>query len=141
MASFRPAREAPSRLNPAPADIIGVIDGIRLASVDDPDSAESKEIGTRFAEKGERYLAWIKKQSGGQWALVNAESGGAPYMHRINDPMSEGEPNVSLDDNGRVKAIKHVKPANLISALSLADISSSELLMRYNRGYWRVHAV
>lgn len=139
MRTFRKEREAPGQLNHVAADSVGTLDGIRLVSVDDPDSSVARELGTRFAEQGERHLAWVK-QSGSRWTLVNAESAGAPFLQRINDPLTDRRPNVAFTERGVVKVIETVPPADLQGACSLADLRRSELLMRYERGYWQVHS-
>ena len=108
--------------------------------MDDPQAAESKLLGTQYAKEGERHLAWVK-QPGGRWAIVNAEGAGAPFLQRINDPLGDRDANVKFTEQGVVKVIKAIPAADLRAARSLADLRRSELLMRYDRGYWRVHTV
>ena len=134
---LRPRRQ--TRLGWSAASRIGQYGGIILGTFNDINSRQAKAQMAAWARSGKAHLLQMK--IGRQWAVVDGEHAGPPFLHRAND--ARGIPgfknNISFSAQGVATATRAVPAADLNAARALQDIGASELLVGYGEGFWRMH--
>ena len=117
-------------------DYLGLYDGQVIGTFASRDAALASPACARLVRRGHDKLITRRRSHGGGVELVDGESGGPPFLHRMNDPRGTGmRANVELTPGGWVKVTQRRVPAFDLQQGVDANIGA-ELRLAYGDEYW-----
>ena len=117
-------------------DFVGLYDGQVVGTFASRDAALASPACTRLVRRGHDKLITRRRSHGAGVELVDGETGGPPFLHRMNDPRGTGmRANVELTPGGWVKVIQRRVPAFDLQ-LGVDAYIGAELRLSYGEGYW-----
>ena len=118
-------------------DFVGLYDGRVVGRFASRRSALESPACTRLVRSGHDKLITRRRSQGAGVELVDGESGGPPFLHRMNDPRGSGmRSNVELTPGGWVKVIQRRVPVFDLQSGVDANIGAELRLAYGEEEYW-----
>lgn len=118
-------------------DFVGAYDGQVVGTFASRDAALASPACVRLVRRGHDKLITRGRRHGAGVELVDGDTGGAPYLHRINDPRGTRlGPNVQLTPGGWFRVTQRRVPAFDL-ARGVDENIAAELRFSYGDEYWR----
>lgn len=118
-------------------DYIGRYGGTRIGPFASRKTALLAPEVRALLRQGRDKLVVVRAQPSG-FEVIDGETGGAPYLHRCNDPRNTALlANAELTDGGYVRVTQSRVPAFDIDK-PLAENARAELRLDYGEDYWEL---